>query len=98
MSTSLRICFALLLVGSLTDWVSGEIRVEKGGLVSRYSPTAPDTAFVIDRGFGPWAERVFKARIDSRGRIFVLKPDQAVPATEFVEQPNGFPLAPIVSQ
>ena len=78
----------------LADWISGEIRVEKGGVVSRYSPTAPDTAFVITRGFGPWMKRVFRAQIDSQGQIFVLKPDQSVPATKFVEQPDGFPLVP----
>jgi len=82
----------------LADWVFGEIRVEKGGLVSRYSPNAPDTAFVINRGFGPWVKRIFRAQIDAGGQIFVLKPDQSVPATEFVEQPNGFPLVPIVRQ
>ena len=82
----------------LADWLSGEIRVEKGGSVSRYSPNSPDTAFVINRGFGLWTERIFRAQIDSGGLIFVLEPNQPVPATEFVEQPDGFPLEPLVGQ
>ena len=81
----------------LSDWLL-EFRVVKGGLVSHYSPKAPGTEFVIDRGFGPWAKRIFRAQINSGGQIFVLTPDQSVPAKEFVEQPNGFPLVPIVHQ
>lgn len=82
----------------LPDWVSWDVRVEKSGLVSRYSSNVPDTAYVINRGFGPWVKRIFKAQINTGGQIFVLKPDQSAPATEFVEQPDGFPLVPIVSQ
>lgn len=79
----------------LADWRSGEIRVEKGGLVSRYSPEIPDTAFVINRGFGPWRKSIFRAQINAGGEIVVLRPDQPVPAKELVDQPNGFPLVPI---
>jgi hypothetical protein len=67
-------------------------------LVSRYSPQVPDTAYVIDRGFGLWVKRIFKAQINVGGQIFVLKPDQSAPATEFIEQLEGFPLVPIVGQ
>lgn len=82
----------------LSDWLFSEFRVDKGGVVYRYSPKVPGTEFVISRGFGPWARRVFRAQIDSGGQIFVLKPDQSVPAKEYVEQPSGFPLIPITHQ
>jgi hypothetical protein len=82
----------------LPEWVVWDIRVEKAGLVSRYTPKAPDTAYVLNRGFGPWVKRIFKAQIDAGGQIFVLKPAQSAPTTEFVEQPAGFPLVPIVGQ
>ena len=82
----------------LRDWLFGEYRLVIDGKVFRYSPNSPDISFIVDRGFGPWAKRVFRAQIDSSARIFVLEPTQSIPATEFVAQPSGFPLMPVISQ
>ncbi len=78
----------------LADWRAWEYRVAMGGTVLHYVPERPETEFVVQRGLGLWVKRVFRAQIEPDGRIFVLKPGQAVPAKEFVEQPSGFPLIP----
>lgn len=82
----------------LPDWLFAEYQLEMDGKVFRYTPKSPDPSFIDDRGFGPWAKRVFSAQLDSSGRIFVLKQTQSIPATEFVEQPSGFPLMPVISR
>ena len=82
----------------VSGWRSSAFRVNQGGVVSRYALEAPPTEFVVNRGFGPWAKRIFRAQMNAGGQIFLLKPDQPVPAKEFVDQPNGFPLVPIVNQ
>jgi hypothetical protein len=82
----------------ISDWRFSAFRVDQGGVVSRYALEAPPTDFVVNRGFGPWAKRIFRAQMNAGGQIFLLKPDQPVPAKEFVDQPNGFPLVPIVNQ
>lgn len=80
----------------LQDWPFWSYGVAKGGKVQRYTPQNPGTKFVETRGFGPWTKRVFNARLEFDGRIFVLSPGQSFSAKDFVEQPTGFPLVPLI--
>lgn len=80
----------------LRDWLFWSYRVARGDKVARYVPQDPEDEFVVFQGFGPWTTRIFNVQIEPDGRIFLLKPGQVAPAKEFVNQPSGFPLAPVM--
>lgn len=80
----------------LRDWAFWSHRVDKADRLLRYAPVNPGNRFVDVQGFGPWTKRIFNAQLDPDGRIFVLNPGQAMPAKDFVEQPPGLPLVPII--
>ena len=79
----------------LPDWDSWELRIVRNGEVLRYVPKTPEGRFALDQWLGMLPGRVFTLQIDPRGRIYALSPDQAVPATDFVTQPSGFPMTPV---
>jgi hypothetical protein len=41
-----------------------------------------------------WAYYEYVVQIEPLGRIYVLDPDQDIPARSFPPQPEGFPLVP----
>lgn len=82
----------------LSDWMLWEYSLTTGGRTFRYAPKTPGPEFVVNRGFGPWIKRIFVAQMDSAGHIFVVKPGQGVLVEEYVTQPDGFPLMPIISR
>ena len=79
----------------LPDWDSWELRIVRGGEVLRYVPRNPAGRFAMDQWLGVLPGRVFTLQIDPRGRIYALSPEQSTPAKTFVNQPSGFPLAPV---
>jgi hypothetical protein len=59
-------------------------------------PTRIPESFIAWRGWGFWQSRVATVQIESDGRIWLLGVNQSAPVSEFVEQPEGFPLTPNV--
>jgi len=75
-------------------WAFGDYEIRSGDKSWMYSSRLPPVDFVTDRGWGPWARRVFQAQLNRDGRVFLLSPTQTAPVTEPVPQPEGFPLLP----
>ena len=51
-------------------------------------------SFIVWRGWGFWQSRVARVQIEADGKIWLLGIDQSPPVTDFVDQPEGFPLVP----
>lgn len=45
-------------------------------------------------GWGPFTKRVFRAQIESNGFIWAVGSEQSYPVSNFIEQPEGFPVEP----
>ena len=69
--------------------------VETDGIAWTYArPTRIPESFIAWRGWGFWQSRVATVQIEPDGKIWLLGVDQSAPVSEFVEQPEGFPLIP----
>lgn len=56
-------------------------------------PTIPEN-FVSWRGWGLWAKRLARLQVERDGKIWLIGLEQEAPVSEFVPQPEGFPLEP----
>lgn len=45
-------------------------------------------------GWGPFTKRVFRAQLQADGSIWAVSPEQEYPVTNFIHQPEGFPVEP----
>jgi hypothetical protein len=45
-------------------------------------------------GWGPFTKRVFRAQFEANGFIWAVGPEQEYPVTNFIDQPEGFPVEP----
>jgi len=45
-------------------------------------------------GWGPFSKRMFYVQLEADGKLWVLRAKTQVPVTNFIEQPDGFPLEP----
>jgi hypothetical protein len=43
---------------------------------------------------GPFTKRVFRAQFEANGFIWAVGPEQEYPVTNFIDQPEGFPVEP----
>ena len=70
-------------------------RVETDSISWTYDRTSriPES-FIAWRGWSFWQSRVARVQIEADGKIWLLGVDQFPPVSEFVEQPEGFPLVP----
>lgn len=75
----------------LGGWVFSTYQIITKDTTWNYEPEITDPGFVADTVF---LERIFKAQLEKDGRIYILQPKQSFPASEFPEQPEGFPLLP----
>lgn len=70
-------------------------RLETDSITWTYiSPTRIPVSFIAWRGWSFWQSRVAMVQVEADGKIWLLGVDQSPPVSEFVEQPEGFPLAP----
>ena len=74
----------------LGGWVWHTYQVVTKDTIWNYNPIRPDYDFFAYGGF----DQIFKAQLEKDGRIYILRPDQSFPASEFPKQPEGFPLLP----
>ena len=52
---------------------------------------------IVQKGWGPFARRIFHAQVEPDGRIWAVSPDQDYPVRDFISQPEGFPIVPITT-
>ena len=73
----------------------GRVKVETDGIIWTYDIRSriPES-FIEWRGWGFWQSRVARVQIEADGKIWLLGVDQSPPVSEFVNQPEGFPLVP----
>ncbi len=73
----------------------GQINVETDGTSWTYDiPSRIPESFIAWRGWGFWSSRVASVQIEADGKIWLLGIDQSAPVTDFLDQPEGFPVDP----
>lgn len=67
-------------------WRSTDFSVVRRERTLRYAPVTPPASFIYYEG--PLSKRIFRARLESDGKIYMESSERELP----IQQPEGFPL------